>query len=429
MVQIKTSLLSSIIFLGLLLASCSGNNPLILPTDTAVPPTQTAAPSPTPTPAADTLAGFNIFMQEIESLKPGERPDLVNRYMAQIAQAPLTLDNRAVFLWRGAADTVHIVGDMNNWRLDETHTLTRIEGSDLWFFLAEYEVDARLEYQYVINNVDWQLDPLNPNSMASLTGPNSVLEMPRYETPEELQPGSSAPEGRIETHLLDSSSLNQTRTVFIYQPAGQLVGQQLPVIVFNNGSEYLNLVDAPVILDQLISKRLIPPLVAVFVPAINASQDYELNDAYVKFLADELIPFVKQNLTTSQDAESIGIIGAGDGGRAAIHAAVSRPDVFGLAVSQSGLFGSKDLSFLKEINQLEAGSNSLIPSQYYLIVGTYETAIEHNGLQANALQANRQMTALLKESGYETTLVEKPEGHGWGFWRGTMGQALSSLLN
>jgi enterochelin esterase family protein len=411
------------------LVSCNGNNPLVLPTDTPLPPTPTAAPSATPTPAPSTLAGFDSFIQEIENLKPGERQEIVNPFMAQITQAPLTSDTRAVFLWRGAAHTVHVVGDMNNWNLVDASMLTRIEGTDLWYLISEYESDARLEYQVVIDNENWQLDPLNPNSMNSPTGPNSILSMPRYEIPPELLPISTAPQGTIDTHTLDSQSLNQTRTIFIYEPAGQLVGQKLPVVIFNNGSEYLNLINASMILDQLIAQRLVPPMVAVFVPAINAGQDYGLNDAYVKFLADELTPFVQENFDTSLTPESTAILGLADGARAAVHAAVSRPDVFGLVGSQSGTFTADDIAFIREISRLEAGSITTNPSLNYFIVGTYETAIVNDGLQANNLEANRQMAAVLEEAGFGIKLLERPEGHSWSFWQGTLGQILRQLLN
>ena len=426
---LRIFLLSLVVIIGLLFVSCNGNNPLVVPTDTSIPPTPTNAPLPSPTPAPDTVAGFDLFMQEIENLKPRERQEIVNRYMAQIVEAPLTAGDRAVFLWRGAAQTVQIVGDMNNWNLVEAPMFARIEGTDLWTLLAEFETDARLDYQYIIDNENWQLDPLNPDSMASQTGPNSVLSMPGYVTPDELLPASTVPKGMIDTYTLDSQSLNQIRTIFVYKPAGQIVGQKLPVIVFNNGSEYLNLINAPAILDQLIAQRLVPPMVAVFVPAINAAQDYGLNDAYVKFLADELIPFVQDNLDTSLDPESTGIIGLADGARAAIHAAVSRPDVFGLAASQSGTFAAEDNIFVREISRLEADGLTTFPSRYYLIVGTYETSVSINGLQANYLKANRRMATTLEQAGYEIMLVEQPEGHSWGFWQGTLGQALSNLLN
>jgi enterochelin esterase family protein len=318
---------------------------------------------------------------------------------------------------------------MNNWNLDEALALTRIEGTDLWYVLAEYETNARLEYQYMIDSENRQLDPLNPDSMASKTSPNSVLSMPGYVVPDELLTSSTVPKGMIDTYTLDSQSLNQIRTIFVYKPAGQLVGEKLPVIVFNNGSEYLNLINTPAILDQLIAQRIVSPMVAVFVPAINAAQDYGQNDAYVKFLADELIPFVQNNLDTSLGPESTGIIGLADGARAAIHATVSRPDVFGSAASQSGTFSAEDNAFIRKIGRLEADGITTVPSQYYLIVGTYETSVGNNGLQTNYLEANRHMAATLEEAGYEIILVEQPEGHSWGFWQGTLGQALGNLLN
>ena len=280
------------LFVGLILwlTACGVGNPLVLPTDTPPPPTFTPAPTATSTPAPDSILGFNEFLAQTESLRPPQRQDLVNRYTAQLAKTPITGDNQAIFLWLGAAESVAVIGDMNGWKATETSMLTRLEGTDLWYLVAEFEPNARLEYQFLVNGEEPNLDPLNPKTIKSLNKPNSVLAMPGYETPTELLPSEMViPQGMITSHTIDSSYVNQTRTFFVYEPAGQIVGGKLPTIYFNNGTQYLNLIDTPAILDSLIAKRIIPPLIAVFVPPINISQEYMLEDAYVAFLADELV--------------------------------------------------------------------------------------------------------------------------------------------
>lgn len=418
------------IFLGLILwlTACGVGNPLALPTDTPPPPTFTLAPTPTATPAPDSISGFNAFLAQAGDLKPQQRQDLVNRYTAQLAEVPITEDNQAIFLWLGAADSVAVIGDMNDWNVTETSNLTRLEGTDLWYLVAEFEPNARLDYQFLVNGQERHLDPLNPKTIRSLNKPNSVLAMPGYETPPELLASETTiPQGMITSHTIDSSFLNQTRTFFVYEPAGQLVGSKLPTVYFNNGTQYLNLIDTPAILDILIARRTIPPLIAVFVPPIDTAQEYMLEDAYVAFLADELVPFVQQTYDADPDPGKTGVMGSSLGGLAAIYTALSRPDVFGLAAGQSGPYGVYENTLIQQVNR-GATTASAQPVRYYLVAGSYETAggDEESG---NILSANRRLAEVLDATGQDILYEERPEGHSLGLWEGTIGRALAFLYD
>lgn len=417
------------LFLGLIiwLTACGVSNPLVLPTDTPPPPTFTPAPTATSTPAPDSIVGFNEFLAQAESLRPPQRQDLVNRYTAQLAETPITGDNQAIFLWLGAAESVAVIGDMNDWKATETSILTRLEGTDLWYLVAEFEPNARLEYQFLVNGEERNLDPLNPKTIKSLNQPNSVLAMPGYETPTELLPSETTiPQGMITSHTIDSSYLNQTRTFFVYEPAGQIVGGKLPSIYFNNGTQYLNLIDTPAILDSLIAKRIIPPLIAVFVPPINISQEYMLEDAYVAFLADELVPYVQQTYDADPNPEKTGVMGSSLGGLAAFYTAFTRPDVFGLAAGQSGDYGVNENKLIQLAKRQQAGTANSQPVHYYLVAGTYEM-VDGDEESGNILAANRRLAEALDTTNQVFLYEERPEGQSLGLWEGTIGRALAFL--
>lgn len=405
----------------LLLVACQTSNPLALPTDTPAPPTATPPPTASPTPMPNTIAGFDVFLNEAEANRPDQRQELVNRFAGGLARAPIAGDEEAIFLYRGAAQSVQVLGDMNNWERESAPFMTRLEGSDLWFWRNAFEPAARLDYRIVVDNGQAILDPLNPETVPGPTGPNSEFRMPGYEAPPEFDVvGEPVPAGMITSHTLDSTLLGQTRTFQVYEPAGQIVGQRLPVIYFNNGSDYLNLINTPAILDSLIAQRQIPPIVAVFVPPINSVQDYSLNDAYAAFLAEELAPYIQETFSTSEDPAATGIVGNSLGGLAAVHAALAHPEVFGLAAAQSAPFGLDDGAFIRR-----AGRATSVEPRIYLVAGSYETAVAGE----NILESNREMARALEQRGLDIILDERPEGHSWGLWRGSLGHALGSLLS
>ena len=186
--------------------------------------------------------------------------------------------------------------------------MSRVEGSDLCYWPSAFEPDARLDYRIVVDSREAVLDPLNPNTVPGPQGPNSELRMPGYQQPPELQPPDlPVPSGTVSSHTLESQLLGQTRTFQVYEPPGQIVGQSLPGVIINNGSDYLNLINTPGILDSLIAGRQIPPLLAVFVTPINATEDYSLNDAYAGFLAEIATEVQAAPLTLSGSGFQVGI--------------------------------------------------------------------------------------------------------------------------
>ncbi len=121
-------------------------------------------------------------------------------------------------------------------------------------------------------------------------------------------------------------------------------------MVFQDGLQY----QAPVVLDNLIARKAIPPMVGVFVmhgrvragrddarDRMNRSYEYDsFNDTYARFLLEEMLPFVEKThgvaLTTDPNARAIA--GNSSGAIAAFAAAWTRPDAFRRVFSAIGTY-------------------------------------------------------------------------------------------
>jgi enterochelin esterase-like enzyme len=423
-----------LVILLLLSVGCQTETGPSISTGLPAPAVTETIPAPIETIERDLISEFTELLNQAELKKAFERQSSIDRYFARLQSAPITRDGTAVFIWRGAASSVQLVGDMNNWDVEAAPYFIRLEGTDLWYLETVFETDARLDYKFVINGDDWRLDPLNPKTIMGGFGPNSELIMPDYTVPDELLPadGTKAT-GTLEQHTLDSLHLGQTRTFFVYEPAGQLVGAKTPSIYINDGGDYLNLIDATAILDKLIADREIPPLVAVFIPPINSNLEYALDDAYASFLADELVPFIQRTYDTDPDPARTGTLGASMGGLEALFSAITRSDVFGLAAGQSGAFSVGDDAIIDKLEiaslAYDIGGTSRRDLRIYLVVGTYETAISGDSSTGDLLAANRRLADALESTKYAFMYKERPEGHSWGLWKATLGQALSYLFN
>lgn len=431
MQQVKPAYLFAIFFGGLaiLLGGCAQQLPLddipFLSEPTATPTlAPTPAPTTPPTPNPYSLTGLRRFVEEIEAVRLGDRQAMANQYMALLPPGPLQGDGEAAFLYQGPGFEVLFNGDLNNWIREEALLLTRVENTDFWYMIIPLNPAARLDYKLVVDGVE-QLDPRNPLTEVSGLGPRSKLVMNGYQPPAELRPDlpplGREERGKLDSHTLESAALEQTRTVFVYVPARPATGR-LPTVYFQDGTDYLNLIETRAILDRLIASEEIPPLLAVFVPPIDRQGEYLLNEDYVNYLAAELVPFIQRTYNTSTAPARTAILGPSLGGLAAVYAAVSRPDIFGLVASQSGALSLEDDAVIRQVRL-----QSKQPTRYHLVVGSYETAIA--GLpEGDFLDANRRFVDLLRQKGNEVSYEEFPEGHSWGLWRDRLGDALRYLF-
>ncbi|MEM8862295.1 MAG: alpha/beta hydrolase-fold protein [Chloroflexota bacterium] len=414
-------------FVVCLLVSCTvletADIPL-LPTQTLPPPTITLTPTITPTPEPDrySVSGFENFIAAVTATDRTQRQGMVNQYVINAPQIPIVSQTHAIFLWQGTPNQVDLIGDMTHWNPEKARSLTRLENTDLWYLLAELEPDALLDYKFLIDGETDILDPSNLEQVPSGSGLRSLLKMPDFQLPEELTPTTAEiPAGTLKTETIDSQALQQIRTMVVYTPAfpAQSEDGKYPSVIIHDGSDYLNYIEANAILDRLIAEQKIPPIVAIFIPPLNRYTEYERNDDYVKFLADEVMPFAQSNYNVSSNPAETGTLGASMGGLISAYTALSRPETFGLVGSQSGAvsYGSDGVIRLAQL--MDPADVRL-----YINVGTYETEIAGTLFEDDFVAGNNRFVEQLQARGYDYTYKIYPTGHSWGFWQATLGEAL-----
>jgi enterochelin esterase-like enzyme len=319
---------------------------------------------------------------------------------------------RAIFLYRGPASLVALAGDMNGWTPSEA--FTQVSGTNLFYLSREYELDARLDYKFVLNDKDWIFDPMNPRRLAGGLGANSTFAMPGYAPPPELVPGPSLRHGAIENFAFASRILGNERQVKIYLPWGYRdTRERYRTLYVHDGIDYLNLAKINEIVDAMIDTREIPPIVMVLVPPVDRNKEYSANADFARAFAGELVPAIDAKYRTKPDAASRGVLGSSLGGLTSILLAGQYSQVFANGAGQSSaILPDTDLDKL-----VTAPKDAV---RFHLDVGTYETSV----FKTNLLEGNRRLRDSLQSRGYALEYTEVHEGHSWGNWRARVPEAL-----
>lgn len=365
--------------------------------------------------------GFEARMRGVGTTAAAES------FASTYPETPVIEETRAFVYWRGEAERVQWIGDHNGWVRETAPDLARVPGTDLWWGAMELPETARIDYKLLVDGESWILDPRCPRTCVGGYGPNSELRMPGYRPPRELLPspdGRAVPEGRVERFSLASAALGEERAYWVYVPPGDAGAADLPSVWFHDGDGYLEYADAARVLDRLVALGDIPPTIGVFVPPVRRGEELGASgDAYLRFVADELLPAIRDRYPISRDPARTATVGISLGGAAAVRFALTRPDLFGLAAGHSGAYGGPDDPIGRDLRD-----GPLRPVRFHLVVGTYETALGGDPIRGNLLESQRQLVRALAERGYDHRAREYPEGHSWGLWKANLGDALRFLL-
>lgn len=151
-----------------------------------------------------------------------------------------------------------------------------------------------------------------------------------------------------------------SHTYWVYVPAQYDASQPASLMVFNDGQAFKNEkgdVRAQNVIDNLIYRREIPVMIAVFINpgrtpeqpepspkdwgdrSTNRPTEYNTpDDKYARIICDELLPELMKEYNISTDPEQRGICGASSGAIAAFTVAWERPDQFRKVISMVGSF-------------------------------------------------------------------------------------------
>jgi enterochelin esterase-like enzyme len=357
---------------------------------------------------------FNTFFNRVMGVPEPERTAIVDSFMATISSFPFIEEKTIVnFLYRGNANTVTVPGDANGYNANAA-PMDRIPGTNLWYMEATFEPDARLEYKFCINDSTWIADSLNPRFIDGGFGPNSVFAMPDYIEPPEIEFYPDILHGTLSSQTISSTILGNSRTIKVYLPPTYVtaVNDSFPVVLFHDGIGYIDLAMVNNVIDYLLSKNRIRPVIGVFVPPVNRENEYAFNNTtnFESFIIDELMPIIDAQYRTSRDPASRAMVGISFGALITTQICYNRPESFGLCAPFSPAYWPNGMEVY---NNIFYGPKKDI--KVYLDWGTYEGSIM---MDATFLKDK------LMTKGYEITWNDWNEGHSWGSWRAHLDIAL-----
>ncbi len=348
--------------------------------------------------------------------------------VAATRRSPIVDPGGLTFVYRGDADAVNLRLWIHG--LPASQPFERVGETDAWVLRVELPGNSRVEYKLAVvrdGREEWILDPLNPLQAADPFGANSVAQGHGYARPEWTLRDQQARPGTLDELTVQSAALGDERHVGVYVPARFRRTRRYPLLIVHDGFDYLRYADLQVVLDNLIDRLEIPPLIAALTQSPNRLEEYAGHDGHARFVAREIPELLQHSFPLHPSPAARGLMGASFGAVASLHAAWRHPGAFGRLVLQSGSFAFSDIGHHRRgatfdpvarfVNEFR-GRPGRPAERMYLSCGIYESLIYEN----------RSLVPLLRHHGIEVRYEEVRDGHNWENWRDRLQSALTWLF-
>jgi enterochelin esterase-like enzyme len=366
-------------------------------------------------PPAATAARAAVPEAAIADIEAGRRT-------TPLVEEPTARGNAVVtFLARRADGRLpRIVSDVTGWGdlVDGTFdlkvgTMTRVGRTDWYSLTTGVAPGARIEYLIAYAPGDYRPDPCNPRRPSLRGGgPASEFVVPGYAPPPEFEDPPVAPAGLVSDVQVDSRALGGPRPATVYTPPGYRRDGAYPLAVFHDGLNVARLAQAPRVLDWLIARKAIEPLVAVFVDTWPHSGDERMREPIRTFLTAEVPSWLAARYGVTTSASSRAILGVSFAAKDVLDAAVN-----GAAFDHVGLLIPGRRLSPADIAAMAAHPGRRL--QVTILAGRYDAA---------NLPTARQARQALAGAGHAVDYIDVPEGHNMATWRNHLGEVLVSLF-
>jgi enterochelin esterase family protein len=338
-------------------------------------------------------------------------------------------DTATFFFWDDApADAVYL----QHWvfGLPSRVEFQRIPHTNAFYLFLDVPKRARVEYKLVVKRAGqekWTRDPRNPRRAYDPFGSNSVCHAPSYHEPDWVHPDPTARRGTLVGGVIPKTRFGDDRPVQIYVPAEARPGKRYPLLIVHDGADFLHYGTMKTVLDNLIHRHEVAPLLVCFTSGGSRNVEYAANATHADFLRFDLLPWLEAHYPVLPGVEHRGLMGASFGGVASLFAAVRHPDVWGRLLLQSGSFAFTDIGdhdrgvlwdpIVKFVNGFREESAPL-HARVYQSCGTFESLIYYN----------RSLVPLFQKCAEAHMFNEAPDGHNWINWRDRLREGLTFLF-
>jgi enterochelin esterase-like enzyme len=375
-------------------------------------------------------AGGGTNRLAINQLQQQDRVDeaTVGRFLAA-HEVPIVEGRHCTFLFRGEAAEVYLAQRIVG--LPSRLPMRRVAGTSLWYVVLKVPKSSRINYQIEVvrpEHVERFNDPLNTKLSHSPFGAISVCFSLGYTDPEWTFPDPAASPGELTALVVQSRALARDCQVTLYRPAGFHRSASYPLLVIHDGGDFLQYAAAKAVLDNLIHRGEIPPLVAAFLHPKDRLVEYANSASHARFLTSELLPRLETEYPLVHNRSGRILLGASFGAIASLSTAYRSPSTYGSLVLMSGSFVFADAGtdhgggevfdpVVKFVNQYRDHPRR-VAERLFLSCGLYEPLII----------SNRSIVPIFESAEMQVRYVEARDGHTWENWRDRLRDALTWVL-
>lgn len=344
------------------------------------------------------------------------------------AEFPHVDGRNVTFVFRGEAQEV----TLQHWihGLPGSLPFRRLRHSDVWVLQIDLPPGSRMEYKLGValyGRGTLIRDPLNKNAARDPFGANSVVYGEGYEPPDWTVENAEARKGTVEERHVDSPVFGDWRPIKVYRPARFRETRRYPLLIVHDGFDYLGFANLQHVLDNLIHRLELPPLIAIMTQSPDRMTEYAADTRHADFIVKDLVPQMESLLPLVREPSARAIMGASFGAVASLATAWRHPGYFGKLLLQSGSFvfteiGEHDRGpvfdpVVKFVNEFRKAPGR--PAEnVFVSCGVYESLIYYN----------RSLVPLLQETGMQVRFREANDGHNWENWRDRLREGLSFLF-
>lgn len=230
--------------------------------------------------------------------------------------------------------------------------------------------------------------------------------------------------GKIEERSFYSAALDEEVTLLIYLPATFSPLYKYSLLIASDGKDYFQLGRLSRVADELVDKEQIENIIIVGVPYANVKDrrskyhpEGAKFKAYMRFLAQELVPHLDAEFPTYQIGMGRGLIGDSLAATISLMTASHYPHTFGKVILHSPYVND---SVIETVKQVPAHSFSVDH-----VIGTGETDVPTgDGVNKNFLKENRELSQVFKDKGFHYAYHELEGDHTWKTWQKDMTRTL-----
>ena len=260
----------------------------------------------------------------------------------------------------------------------------------------------------------------------------------------ELYKVNNVAHGTVTRRWYNSPTLNMTRRITIYTPAGyEPSNKKYPVLYLLHGmggdeEAWIALGRTAQILDNLIAQGKAKPMIVVMTNG-NVSQEAAPGESALGFYKPtmqlpktmdgtmetsfpDVVKFIESNYRTVNSKSGRAIAGLSMGGFHSLHISKQYPDMFDyVGLFSAAIISSKDVKspIYDDMATKLKTQFSKKPKLYWIAIGKSDFLYK----------ANEDYRKLLDENGYKYTYYETTEGHIWKNWRIYLTEFVPLLFN